>query len=494
MIQVKFNGRRMIPDWPVLGNQDDNGCQQVSFQLPEVFEGQAAYACYRKPDLSTGMAALSGGVWTVDRSLTRLPGQLTVYLRLADSAGRVWNSDPFPFQVGELYQIDQQQSPAADPTALEQAVAVISGYAAQAQQAAQGLSAPQAQALTLEAGQAATAQWDTAGQQPVLRLGIPQGAKGDKGDKGDTGSAGPQGPAGPQGAKGDTGQTGPQGPKGDTGDAGPQGAKGDAGPQGPAGPQGVKGDKGDKGDAGPGFQVLGYYAQAGGLSGVAQPAPGDAYGVGAQAPYDIYIWDGVGQTWVNNGPLQGARGETGPQGPKGDTGDTGPQGPKGDTGDAGPQGAKGDAGPQGPKGDTGDTGPQGPKGDTGETGPQGPNQISTATAAAITGLMKGQGGQVAQAVAGTDYALPPRRYTLTLAAEDWVQGQELYSQTLTVAGLSQEETALADILQTGGETADLAMRRDWGGITRMETGAGTLTAYALRLPQGDIPFQLTALG
>ena len=72
---------------------------------------------------------------------------------------------------------------------------------------------------------------------------------------------------------------------------------------------------------------------------------------------------------------KGDTGDTGPQGPKGDTGDTGPQGPKGDTGDTGPQGPKGDTGdtgPQGPKGDTGDTGPQGPKGDTGETGPQGP--------------------------------------------------------------------------------------------------------------------------
>lgn len=46
-------------------------------------------------------------------------------------------------------------------------------------------------------------------------------------------------------------------------------------------------------------------------------------------------------------------GNTGPQGPKGDTGDTGPQGPKGDTGGTGPQG---------PKGDTGDTGPRGPAG------------------------------------------------------------------------------------------------------------------------------------
>ena len=42
------------------------------------------------------------------------------------------------------------------------------------------------------------------------------------------------------------------------------------------------------------------------------------------------------------------------QGPKGDTG---PQGPKGE------QGPKGDVGPQGPKGETGDVGPQGPKGD-----------------------------------------------------------------------------------------------------------------------------------
>lgn len=64
-----------------------------------------------------------------------------------------------------------------------------------------------------------------------------------------------------------------------------------------------------------------------------------------------------------SGEFDGADGDTGPRGPKGDTGATGPQGSKGDTG--------GD-GPQGPKGDTGATGPQGPKGDTGGTGPQGP--------------------------------------------------------------------------------------------------------------------------
>ena len=127
---------------------------------------------------------------------------------------------------------------------------------------------------------------------------------------------GPSGDMGPQGPKGDTGATGAQGPKGDTGAQGP---KGDTGAQGP------------KGDMGQGFVVKGYYATATALAAaVTAPAAGDAYGVGTAAPYDIYIWDGVNSTWVNNGALQGAKGDPGPQGP------TGPQGPKGDPGDTVP--------------------------------------------------------------------------------------------------------------------------------------------------------------
>lgn len=70
---------------------------------------------------------------------------------------------------------------------------------------------------------------------------------------------------------------------------------------------------------------------------------------------------------------KGVKGDTGPQGPKGDDGakgDTGAQGPKGDPG------AKGDTGAQGPKGDPGakgDTGAQGPKGDDGTKGDTGPS-------------------------------------------------------------------------------------------------------------------------
>ena len=221
----------------------------------------------------------------------------------------------------------------------------------------------------------------------------PQGPKGDKGDTGDTGPQGIQGPkgdrgdTGPQGIQGKTGATGPQGPKGDTGDTGPQGVQGPKGDKGDTGDTGPQGIQGPKGDTGSGFKVLGYYASQAALAAAHPTAEaGSAYGVGTAEPYDIYIWDAVGSRWVNNGPLQGARGEKGDTGPKGDTGEPGPQGIQGKTGATGPQGPKGDPftyedftaeqleSLRGPKGDTGATGPQGPKGDkgaAGDTGPQG---------------------------------------------------------------------------------------------------------------------------
>ena len=186
--------------------------------------------------------------------------------------------------------------------------------------------------------------------------------KGEKGDKGDTGATGLQGEPGIQGPAGPAGEQGIQGPKGEKGD------KGDKGDTGAAGP------KGEKGDTGTGFKVLGYYTDAATLeSAVPSPSVGDAYGVGTGAPYDIYIYGGeIG--WVNNGPLQGARGEKGDAftysdfteeqlaALKGEKGDPGPQGPQGEKGDIGPQG------PQGEKGETGDPGADGPRGANGDDG------------------------------------------------------------------------------------------------------------------------------
>ena len=190
---------------------------------------------------------------------------------------------------------------------------------------------------------------------------------------------------GPQGEKGDTGA---QGPKGDTGAQGPKGDPGERGPKGETGAQGPKGE------TGAGFLVRGYYASASALeASVQEPMAGDAYGVGVSEPYDIYIFDGVTESWVNNGPLQGAKGD------------------------------KGDPGEQGPKGETGSTGPQGPQGPAGKTPVKGTDYFTQADkqeiaedAAALvdlsgkqnkitaSGILKGDGaGGVTAATPGTDY-------------------------------------------------------------------------------------------
>lgn len=244
-----------------------------------------------------------------------------------------------------------------------------------------------------------------------------KGEKGDKGDKGDPGATGPQGEQGAQGLqgergekgeKGDTGakgdpgtdgttptigangnwylgttdtgkpSRGAKGDKGDRGEQGIQGIQGEQGEQGEQGPQGPRGQQGPKGDTGSGFKVLGYYATAAALSAaVANPEAGMAYGVGTAEPYDIYIYDSVSKTWKNNGPLQGAKGDTG-VGVANVTFDddimtvnltSGAHYSSGSL--RGPQGVKGDAGAKGEKGDTGETGPQGPVGADGADGENG---------------------------------------------------------------------------------------------------------------------------
>lgn len=89
----------------------------------------------------------------------------------------------------------------------------------------------------------------------------------------------------------------------------------------------LKGEKGDpfryedftqqqlaalKGETGQGFVVKGKYDSLELLqSSVPTPSAGDAYGVGAAEPYNIYIYDGVSSTWVDYGQLQGAKGDKG---------------------------------------------------------------------------------------------------------------------------------------------------------------------------------------
>lgn len=443
---------------------------------------------------------------------------------------------------------------------------------------------------TLPPGSQATASGSISETEGLkIKLGIPQG---EQGPKGDTGATGPQGETGPQGPQGEKGETGPQGPKGDTGETGPQGPKGDAGetgPQGEAGPQGPQGDPGTTGPQGPegpqgpqgpqgetgkGLTVLDYYDSLEALQAAVQsPAAGDAYGVGAAEPYDIYIYS-PSRGWVNNGPLQGAKGDAGPEGPKGDPGE---QGPKGDTGPEGPQGPQGDPGPQGPKGDTGDPGAdgapgaQGPAGtaatiavgtvtasDPGSTpqvtnsgtasaavfdfvlprgaqgpagadgapgadgqdgaqgpqGPAGPNEVSTTTTTNITGLLKGNGTTVQQAVAGTDYAKPSNTVYATLLATGWIEqtfsgggsansiqpmsapsGSDdypFYQQDVTVQGVTADNTCIVSTQEGLNKTEYKAAAAALLHAHAQAANKVTIVAYGTQ-PTIDIPIQVTIL-
>ena len=233
----------------------------------------------------------------------------------------------------------------------------------------------------------------------------PAGADGAQGPEGPQGPTGPEGPEGPQGPQGPVGQKGEQGLRGDIGPQGPKGEQGIQGPEGPRGPEGPQGPAGPKGDTGRGLSIKGTYSTLEELrASVQSPEVGDMYNIGTQAPYNIYMWDGVLLDWEDQGQLQGAQGPEGPQGPAGQSGADGfspiiststieggnkvsitdkngvkefnvMDGLRGEQGPQGPEGPEGPEGPQGPKGDTGEQGPkgeQGIQGQKGETGAQGP--------------------------------------------------------------------------------------------------------------------------
>lgn len=271
-------------------------------------------------------------------------------------------------------------------------------------------------------------------------------------------------------------------------------------PQGVKGDKGETGDKGDKGDTGNGLTILDYYASEAALrAAVTDAQPGDAYGVGAAKPYSIYIWSAT-HGWVNNGVLEGPKGEKGDQGEKGDKGD------KGDPGDKGADGAPG---------------AQGPQGETGAQGATGPNEVSTTTDTDISGLLKGAGGKVAPAVAGTDYAAASHTHaqadvtglaaalglkaakssvvTFTLSASSWSSSSSFFefpaSQTVQVSGITADTNAVMDYVHGTNATAEKPLAQAWSCISSFTAGAGTVTATCLeKKPEVDLTVKILIIG
>lgn len=305
---------------------------------------------------------------------------------------------------------------------------------------------------------------------------------------------GPQGPVGPQGPEGPRGQDGTvafeeltenqiemlrgpqgiQGEKGEKGDKGDQGEQGIQGIQGPRGDTGATGPKGDKGETGSGLKVLDYYASFGALqSAVGNPNVGDAYGIGTAEPYDIYIY-GATSGWVNNGPLQGAKGDTGP---------------------AGPQGI------QGEPGDTGATGPAGPTGATGETGPAGAdgkdakiNGVNVLTIEVDENLTITQNGSVLKIGLGK---VPENSQSTVVAlpASGWTEENGKYSQTVSVSFMTAAAKVVSvDVQKTGtDDDADAEAEAGWvlvSGSTDPVQLDGAMKFYAYEIPTVNIPVKV----
>lgn len=205
-------------------------------------------------------------------------------------------------------------------------------------------------------------------------------------------------------------------------------------------------------------------------------------------PGQVLTRTASGSAWQDGTP--GPVGPQGPEGKKGDKGDTGAAGETGPTGPKGEQGIQGPKGDPGAKGDTGEQGPQGiqgPEGPTGPQGPAGPNEISTDTATALNGLLKGNGSTVQVAQSGVDYATPATDTVVTASASAWSNN----TITLSVTGVmsdSKLEIGLSDTATDEQYAAATAAQ-----IRATGSGNGTVTLKATTAPTIDLPIIIRRL-
>ncbi len=271
------------------------------------------------------------------------------------------------------------------------------------------------------------------------------------------------------------------------------------------------------GKDGKSFEIKGYYASTAALEeGVPKPAPGDAYCVGSAAPYDVYIYDGVSGEWINNGTIQGAKGDTGAAGttftPHLDgngnlswTNDGGLDNPE-------TQNIRGAAGP---KGETGAAGKSAYAAavEAGYTGteatfyaaltampyhnarhlPDGADPITVKAgnieaSAVETAKIKDKAVTMAKLA---DHAVSVD-YTATLNTT-WSGSAAPYTKEQTINGILATDKPLIDLVPSA-TFADAEKQADaWALIYRAVTAANKITFYAKAKPTVSIPLQIRCI-
>ena len=265
------------------------------------------------------------------------------------------------------------------------------------------------------------------------------------------------------------------------------------------------------------FEIKGYYASTAALEeGVPAPAPGDAYCVGSAAPYDVYIYDGVSGEWVNNGTIQGAKGDTGAAGTT-FTPHLDGNGNLSWTNDGGLDNPE-TQNIRGAKGDKGETGAAGKSAyaaavEAGYTGteatfyaaltampyhnarhlPDGADPITVKAgnieaSAVETAKIKDKAVTMAKLA---DHAVSVD-YTVTLDTT-WSGDAAPYTKEQTVNGILADDKPLID-LAPSATFADAEKQADaWALIYRAVTAANKITFYAKAKPTVSIPLQIRCI-
>ncbi len=265
------------------------------------------------------------------------------------------------------------------------------------------------------------------------------------------------------------------------------------------------------------FEIKGYYASTAALEeGVPAPAPGDAYCVGSAAPYDVYIYDGVSGEWINNGTIQGAKGDTGAAGttftPHVDgngnlswTNDGGLDNPT-------TQNIRGDTGA---KGETGAAGKSAYAAavEAGYTGteatfyaaltampyhnarhlPDGADPITVKAgnleaSAVETAKMKDKAVTMAKLA---DHAVSVD-YTVTLNTT-WSGSAAPYTKEQTINGILATDKPLIDLVPSATFADAEKQTNAWALVYRAVTAANKITFYAKAKPTVSIPLQIRCI-
>ena len=265
------------------------------------------------------------------------------------------------------------------------------------------------------------------------------------------------------------------------------------------------------------FEIKGYYASTAALEeGVPAPAPGDAYCVGSAAPYDVYIYDGVSGEWINNGTIQGAKGDTGAAGTT-FTPHLDGNGNLSWTNDGGLDNPE-TQNIRGAKGDKGETGAAGKSAyaaavEAGYTGteatfyaaltampyhnarhlPDGADPITVKAgnleaSAVETAKIKDKAVTMAKLA---DHAVSAD-YTVTLDTT-WSGSAAPYTKEQTINGILATDKPLIDIVPSA-TFADAEKQADaWALIYRAVTAANKITFYAKAKPAVSIPLQIRCI-